>query len=103
MTEKGVNGAHPNGVHTSDRPKKYRRPELYINREIALVDFSRRVFEEAQNPRHPLLERVKFLAFVGSQIDEFLMVRVAGLYDQIEAGVTDAGPEPPPARSHAHR
>ena len=98
MTAKGVNGAHVNGAHAGDRPKKYRRPELYTNREIALVDFSRRVFEEAQNPRHPLLERVKFLAFVGSQLDEFLMVRVAGLYDQIEAQVTEAGPDGIPPR-----
>jgi polyphosphate kinase len=93
-----ANSAHANGAHASDGPKKYRRPELYINREIALVDFSRRVFEEAQNPRHPLLERVKFLAFVGSQLDEFLMVRAAGLYDQIEAQVTDAGPDGLPPR-----
>src|SRR5713101_6484700 len=93
-----ANSAHANGAHASDGPKKYRRPELYINREIALVDFSRRVFEEAQNPRHPLLERVKFLAFVGSQLDEFLMVRAAGLYDQIEAQVTDAGPDGMPPR-----
>jgi polyphosphate kinase len=98
VTAKGVNGAHPNGAYTSDRPKKFRRPDLYTNREIALVDFSRRVFEEAQNSRHPLLERVKFLAFVGSQLDEFLMVRVAGLYDQIEAQVTDAGPDGIPPR-----
>jgi polyphosphate kinase len=88
-----MNGAHTNGAHSSEGPKKYRRAELYTNREIALVDFSRRVFEEAQNARHPLLERVKFLAFVGSQLDEFLMVRVAGLYDQIEAQVTDSGPD----------
>jgi polyphosphate kinase len=93
VTVKGVNGAHANSASVSDGPKKYRRPDLYINRETALVDFSRRVFEEAQNPRHPLLERVKFLAFVGSQLDEFLMVRVAGLYDQIAAQVTETGPD----------
>ncbi len=98
MASRQVNGAHANGAHASEGPKKYRRPELYTNREIALVDFSRRVFEEAQNPRHPLLERVKFLAFVGSQLDELLMVRVAGLYDQIEAQVTDTGPDGIPPR-----
>jgi polyphosphate kinase len=93
-----MNGAHANGAHSSEGPKKYRRPDLYTNREIALVDFSRRVFEEAQSARHPLLERVKFLAFVGSQLDEFLMVRAAGLYDQIEAQVTDTGPDGIPPR-----
>jgi polyphosphate kinase len=98
VTVKGVNGAHANGSLAGDGPKKYRRADLYTNREIALVDFSRRVFEEAQNPRHPLLERVKFVAFVGSQLDEFLMVRVAGLYDQIEAQVTEAGPDGLPPR-----
>jgi polyphosphate kinase len=98
VTAKSVNGAHANSAHTSDGPKKFRRADLYTNRETALVDFSRRVFEEAQNPRHPLLERVKFLAFVGSQLDEFLMVRVAGLYDQIEAQVTEAGPDGIPPR-----
>jgi len=69
------------------------RPELYINREIAAVAFIRRVLEEAQSYRHPLLERVKFISFVGNQVDEFLMVRLAGLKDQLAAQVNDAGPD----------
>jgi len=68
-------------------------PSLYINRELGLVDFQRRVLEEAQDPRNPLLERLMFLSFVGSNIDEFFMVRVAGLKRQIEKGVLDAGPD----------
>lgn len=69
------------------------RSELYINREISLVAFIRRVLEEAQAHRHPLLERVKFLSFVSVQLDEFLMVRMAGLQDQISASVRTHGPD----------
>jgi len=95
----GVNGARPARGHNSgpmghgDGRLKLQRPELYINREVANVAFVHRVLEEAQSTRHPLLERVKFLAFVGSQLDEFLMVRYAGLYDQFTAGVNETGPD----------
>lgn len=68
-------------------------PSLYINRELSLVDFQRRVLEEAQDPRNPVLERLMFLSFVGSNIDEFFMVRVAGLKQQIEKGVMESGPD----------
>ena len=68
-------------------------PEQYINREIAAVAFIRRVLEEAQSHRHPLLERVKFVSFVSNQVDEFLMVRLAGLQDQLVAQVNEAGPD----------
>jgi len=68
-------------------------PALYINRELSLIDFQRRVLEEAQDDRNPPLERVMFLSFVGSNIDEFFMVRVAGLKRQIEKGVLEAGPD----------
>jgi polyphosphate kinase len=69
------------------------RPELYTNREISSVEFIGRVLEEAQSKRHPLLERVKFISFVSRQIDEFLMVRMAGLQDQQIAQVKDVGPD----------
>ena len=62
-------------------------PEYYINREISVLDFQRRVFDEAKDPRNPLLERVKFLAIVDSNLDEFFMVRVGGLRMQRDAGV----------------
>ena len=65
--------------------------ELYINRELSLLAFQRRVLEEAEDPANPLLERVKFLAIVGSNIDEFFMVRVSGLLEQTNAGILDVG------------
>lgn len=68
-------------------------PELFINRELSLLEFQRRVMEEARDVRNPLLERVKFLSIVGSNLDEFFMVRVAGLRKQVDAGVIDLPPD----------
>ena len=68
-------------------------PSLFINRELSLLDFQRRVLEEAQDSTNPPLDRVMFLSFVGSNLDEFFMVRVAGLKRQIEKGVIDSGPD----------
>ncbi len=68
-------------------------PSLFINRELGLLEFQRRVLEEAQDESNPLLERVKFLAIVGSNLDEFFMVRVAGLNKQVDAGVIDLPPD----------
>jgi polyphosphate kinase len=59
------------------------RPELYINRELSWLAFNARVLAQARDPRHPLLERVKFLAIVGTNLDEFFMIRVATLQKQL--------------------
>ncbi len=64
-------------------------PSLYLNRELSLLAFQHRVLEEAEDKRNPLLERVKFLSILGSNLDEFFMVRVGGLEAQIEAGAID--------------
>lgn len=68
-------------------------PELFVNRELGLLEFQRRVLEEAQDSTNPLLDRVKFLAILGSNLDEFFMVRVAGLLKQKAVGVIDLPPD----------
>jgi polyphosphate kinase len=67
-------------------------PELYINRELSWIEFNRRVLAEAQDGRNPLLERVKFAAIFHSNLDEFFMVRVSGVKEQIDRGVSGRTP-----------
>jgi polyphosphate kinase len=67
--------------------------DLYVNRELSWLDFNDRVLALAEDERTPLLERVKFLAIYASNLDEFYMVRVAGLHDQVEAGIDARGPD----------
>ena len=65
----------------------------YVNRELSLLEFQQRVFALATTPDRPLLERVKFVAIVSSNLDEFHQVRVAGLLEQAADGVTKSGPD----------
>ena len=87
------------GVNPADtgdgkgRDADLKDPSLYLNRELSLLAFQRRVLEEAEDDRNPLLERVKFLSILGSNLDEFFMVRVAGLEAQMEAGTMEVGPD----------
>ncbi len=79
-------GAQTDGAH-GGRPGLLRDPSLYLNRELSWLDFNERVLQLAEDERVPLLERVKFCAIYTTNLDEFYMVRVAGLRDQIDAGV----------------
>ncbi|HLZ71088.1 MAG TPA: polyphosphate kinase 1 [Dehalococcoidia bacterium] len=71
----------------------------FTNRELSWIDFNQRVFAEAENPARPLLERIKFLAIYGSNLDEFMMVRLPALRSKVKAGVSEPGPDGiPPSR-----
>ena len=82
-----------NSVERSTEAPDLNEPQYYLNRELSLLAFQRRVLEEAEDKSNPLLERVKFLSILGSNLDEFFMVRVAALAAQLDAGTVDVGPD----------
>lgn len=69
--------------------KDIRNTKYYFNRELSLIEFNRRVLNEAKLETHPLLERIKFCTIFSSNLDEFFMIRVAGLKSQLSAGIND--------------
>ena len=90
LTQESIRAIESVARGAGAEPSDLDAPELYINRELSWVDFNDRVLQLAEDPDQPLLERCKFAAIFGSNLDEFFMIRVAGLHDQVDAGIDGA-------------
>src|SRR6187455_2466452 len=74
-------------------PADLKNPALYINRELSWLEFNERVLDQARDPSHPLLERVKFFAITGTNLDEFFMIRVSTTLKKIREEIEDVAPD----------
>ncbi len=88
-----MSDATPAPLQTGSPPIDLHNPELYLSRELTWLAFNQRVLHEAEDARTPLLDRLKFIAIVGSNLDEFFMKRIGGLKQQVEAKVATVGPD----------
>jgi polyphosphate kinase len=91
-SQTAANGTEPEPAKHAHH-HKLRDPRLYVNRELSWLDFNDRVLQLAEDEHVPLIERLKFLAIFTSNLDEFFMVRVAGVHDQLDAGIDSRGPD----------
>jgi len=76
-------------MNTKELLKKYSKPENFINRDLSWVEFNKRVLDEALNPELPLLDKIKFISIFCSNLDEFYMIRVSGIKEQIAANISE--------------
>ncbi|MCW2997054.1 MAG: ppk [Solirubrobacterales bacterium] len=91
MTDQQIPPSPPEAPIAAPTVTDLDAPALYVNRELSWLDFNDRVLQLAEDPAVPLLERLKFTAIFTSNLDEYFMIRVAGLHDQVDAGLNDRG------------